>query len=113
MDVSLTMGCNLPTPGILDSQMFYFNIAGSMKQNHVKLMALLSNVRMSRNGYPIDCVYFDNDKTQTWKKKEESKCFQFPHKYHINHICLDFWVLLFCFCFLFLCLSIAGSLAQK
>ena len=91
------MGDDLPIPGMHGSRMFYFNIKGSMNKKNVKLVAFLStrviNPTRSEQSPPNQCVYFDNDNTQTWQSmKYYPKKWNLPTKYHLSRICCDFWV---------------------
>ena len=86
------MGPDLPNPGMYGSQMFYFNIKGSMNKKDVKLVAPLSSIDHPCDGKSNPCVYFDNDNTQTWISMKHHPFF-FPTKYHLLQICADFWVI--------------------
>ena len=99
------MGGNLPKPGIDGCQLFYFNIQGSMNKKDVKLIALLSHIKYSKHNIPNQCVYFDNDHTQTWKTFNDhflfAKQWQLPIQNPLILPSIDF--LVFCFFFLHVC----------
>ena len=89
---TLTMGNDLPHPGMNASRMFYFNIAGSTNQKDVKLVAFLSN-SVEFGGTDQCCAYFDNDVTQSWQSMKYHRLkWELPTKYDLFCMASDFWV---------------------
>ena len=95
----MTLCPDLPIPGMCTSEMFYFNVKGSMNKKDVKLVAVLSGITDPCDGNSNQCVCFNNDThTQTWQSmKQDYPSFFLPTKYYLFQISADFWVAVFCF----------------
>ena len=93
------MGCKLPNPGLLESKIFYFNIAGSNNARDVKLIAFLSNDLSNGSN---QCVFFDNENDKIWLPFNDNLSqWQLPTTAHFSYVCLDYWVLIACIILIF------------
>ena len=114
----MTMGPNLPNTQMNVSQMFYFNIKGSMNRKDVKLVAFLKTLMSPRheivehtmNDPTNECIYFDNDNTQSWQSMEKHNRlkWQLQIPYSLIGVSAHLWVkcvfvMFFVLFFFFLC----------